>query len=40
MVSTNMRVMPEFKQLEIGMSTNLYLPAIGTAGLLRLVVNG
>jgi hypothetical protein len=32
--------MPEFKQFEIGMSTNLYLPAIGTAGFDRLAVNG
>jgi hypothetical protein len=39
-VNTNMRVIPEFKQFEIGMSTNLYLPAIGTAGLLLLVVSG
>jgi hypothetical protein len=27
-------------QLEIGMSTNLYLPAMGTAGLLRVAVKG
>ncbi len=30
----------ELIQLEMGISTNLYLPAIGTAGLLRLAVNG
>jgi hypothetical protein len=29
-----------FRQLEIGISTSLYLPAIGTAGLERLAVNG
>jgi hypothetical protein len=39
-VNTNIRVMPEFNQFEIGMSTNLYLPAIGTAGFDRLAVNG
>ena len=27
-------------QLEIGISTNRYLPAIGTAGLLLVAVNG
>jgi hypothetical protein len=27
-------------QLEIGLSTNLYLPAMGTAGLLRVAVKG
>ena len=27
-------------QFEIGISTSLYLPAIGTAGLLRLAVSG
>jgi hypothetical protein len=32
--------MPEFKQFEIGISTSLYLPAMGTAGLERLAVNG
>jgi hypothetical protein len=32
--------MPELRQLEIGMSTNLYFPAIGTAGFDRLAVNG
>ena len=40
MVSTNMRVIPEFRQLEMGMSTSRYLPAMGTAGLDRLAVNG
>ena len=40
MVSTNMRVMPEFKQLEMGISTNRYFPAIGTAGLERVAVSG
>jgi hypothetical protein len=39
-VSTNIRLMPEFIQLEMGISTSLYLPAIGTAGLLLLAVNG
>jgi hypothetical protein len=39
-VSTNIRLMFEFIQLEIGISTNLYLPAIGTAGLLLLAVKG
>ena len=32
--------MPEFRQLEIGISTSRYLPAIGTAGLERLAVKG
>ena len=40
MVNTNIRVMPELRQLEIGISTSLYLPAIGTAGLERVAVNG
>ena len=40
MVSTNMRVIPEFRQLEIGMSTKRYLPAIGTAGLDLVAVKG
>ena len=39
-VSTNILVIPEFRQLEMGISTNRYFPAIGTAGLLRLAVNG
>jgi hypothetical protein len=30
----------ELMQLEIGISTNLYLPAIGTAGLLLAAVRG
>lgn len=32
--------MPELIQLEMGMSTNLYLPASGTAGLERSFVRG
>ena len=28
-----MRFTPEFRQLEIGISTNLYFPPTGTAGL-------
>jgi hypothetical protein len=32
--------MPEFRQLEMGISTNLYLPAIGTAGFDLCAVNG
>jgi hypothetical protein len=32
--------MPEFRQLEIGISTKRYLPAIGTAGFERLAVKG
>jgi hypothetical protein len=39
-VSTNILPIPLFKQLEMGISTKRYLPAIGTAGLLRLAVNG
>src|SRR6185312_2033467 len=39
-VRTNIRVMPELRQLEIGMSTNRYLPAMGTAGFERLAVRG
>ena len=35
-----MRVMSELIQLDMGMSTNLYFPAMGTAGLLRLAVRG
>jgi hypothetical protein len=30
----------ELMQLEMGISTNLYLPAMGTAGLLLLAVSG
>src|ERR1700748_3479448 len=32
--------MPECRQFEIGISTRRYLPAIGTAGFERVVVNG
>jgi hypothetical protein len=32
--------MSEFIQLEIGISTNLYFPAIGTAGFERSAVSG
>ena len=39
-VSTKILFNPEFKQLEIGISTNRYLPAIGTAGLERVAVRG
>jgi hypothetical protein len=39
-VSTYILPIFEFKQLEIGISTNRYLPAIGTAGLLLVDVNG
>ena len=39
-VSTNIRTTSEFMQLEIGMSTNLYFPAIGTAGFERVAVSG
>ena len=39
-VNTNIREIPAFRQLEMGMSTNLYFPAMGTAGLERLAVNG
>ena len=39
-VSTNMRLILLFMQLEIGISTNLYFPAIGTAGLLLVAVSG
>ena len=35
-----MRDMPELRQLEIGISTKRYLPAIGTAGFERLAVKG
>ena len=34
-----MRLMSELIQFEIGISTNLYLPAIGTAGFDRVPVN-
>src|SRR4051794_34246775 len=39
-VSTNILLIPEFRQLEMGISTKRYLPAIGTAGLERLAVKG
>ena len=39
-VSTNILDMLEFRQLEIGMSTSRYFPAMGTAGLERVTVNG
>ena len=39
-VSTKIRFRPEWMQLEIGMSISRYLPAIGTAGLLRDRVRG
>jgi hypothetical protein len=32
--------MPELRQLEIGISTKRYFPAIGTAGFERLAVKG
>jgi hypothetical protein len=40
MVSTNIRVIPELRQLEMGISTSLYFPPMGTAGFERLAVNG
>src|SRR5690606_12225928 len=39
-VRTKMRLIPELMQLLIGTSTRRYLPASGTAGLLRYVVSG
>mgnify|MGYP006898478823 CR=1 FL=1 len=39
-VSTNILPISELRQLEIGISTRRYLPAIGTAGLLRVAVSG
>ena len=39
-VSTNIRSMPEWMALLMGMSIRRYLPAMGTAGLLRRRVNG
>jgi hypothetical protein len=39
-VKTNIRLMSELIQFEIGMSTNLYFPAMGTAGFDRLSVKG
>jgi hypothetical protein len=40
MVNTNILVIPEFRQLDMGMSTSRYFPAMGTAGLERFDVNG
>ena len=39
-VRTKIRFSPEWMQLEMGMSISRYLPAIGTAGLLRDFVSG
>ena len=39
-VSTRILLNPELRQLEIGISTNRYFPAMGTAGLERVLVNG
>ena len=39
-VRTKIRFSPEWMQLEMGMSMSRYLPAIGTAGLLRDRVSG
>jgi hypothetical protein len=39
-VRTNILLMSEFKQFEIGISTSLYFPAIGTAGFDRVAVEG
>jgi len=39
-VKTNIRLISEFMQLLIGMSTKRYLPAIGTAGFERAAVKG
>jgi len=39
-VRTKILLMLEFMQLLMGISTNLYLPAIGTAGFERAAVNG
>ncbi len=39
-VNTYIRVMPECRQLDIGISTNRYLPAIGTGGFERDAVRG
>jgi hypothetical protein len=39
-VTTNILFTPEFKQLEMGISINLYFPAIGTAGFDLWLVNG
>jgi hypothetical protein len=40
MVSTNILLIPELRQLEMGISTSLYLPAMGTAGFEREEVKG
>lgn len=39
-VNTYILFMSELMQFEIGISTNLYFPAIGTAGLERSLVKG
>jgi hypothetical protein len=39
-VNTNMRPIPQCRQLEIGISTRRYFPPMGTAGLDRLAVSG
>jgi hypothetical protein len=39
-VSTNMRLILLLMQLLMGISTKRYLPAMGTAGLLRVAVKG
>lgn len=39
-VNTNMRLISELIQFDIGISTNLYLPAMGTAGFDLLAVRG
>lgn len=39
-VSTKILLSPELRQFEIGISTNLYFPAIGTAGFDLVFVNG
>jgi len=39
-VRTKTRLMPEFRQLLMGMSMRRYFPPKGTAGLLRSLVSG
>lgn len=39
-VRTNILVIPELRQFDMGISTNRYFPAIGTAGFDRLAVKG
>src|SRR5882762_6929371 len=39
-VNTNILVIPEFRQFDMGISTSRYFPAMGTAGFDRLAVNG